>query len=142
MKRKNWGSNEHTWLCSTYFISGGKSSDILSPDYIPSLFSFTNSCKAQQQLEDYERRKMEIMLHSVASTIITQYFIVVVNWHCTTVCTFFYIKRMGWPCVSDKFEFCGILDHLLTENQGLAKSGFTMKDVVALLLNYKIPSFT
>ena len=60
VKRKDWEPNEHTWLCSAHFVSGKKSNDPLSPDYIPSVFSFTNSPqkrKLQQQVDGYERRR-------------------------------------------------------------------------------------
>ena len=73
IKRKYWELNEHTWLCSAH---GKKSNDPLSPDYIPSVFSFTNSSrkrKNQQQLEDYERRRnrdtKKIRLESVMTSI-------------------------------------------------------------------------
>ena len=60
VKRKDWEPNEHTWLCSAHFVSGKKSNDPLSPDYIPSVFSFTDSPqkrKLQQQIDGYERRR-------------------------------------------------------------------------------------
>ena len=60
IKRKDWVPNEHSWLCSAHFISGQKSNDPLSPDYIPSIFSFTSSPqkrKGHQQLNVYERRR-------------------------------------------------------------------------------------
>ena len=58
MKRKDWKPNEHTLLCCANFVSGKKSNDPLSPDYVPSVFSFVSSPlkrKGQQQLDDYER---------------------------------------------------------------------------------------
>ena len=60
VKRKDWEPNEYTWLCSAHFISGVKSNDPLSPDYVPSIFSFSTSTQKlrfQQQLDDYERRR-------------------------------------------------------------------------------------
>ncbi len=42
VKRKDWEPNEYTWLCSAHFISGKKSNDPLSPDYIPSVFSVSD----------------------------------------------------------------------------------------------------
>ena len=60
VKRKDWEPNEYTWLCSAHFIGGVKSNDPLSPDYMPSIFSFSTSTQKlrfQQQLDDYERRR-------------------------------------------------------------------------------------
>ena len=60
VRREKWEPTEHTWLCSAHFISGKKSDDPLSPDYTPSIFSFTDSPlkrKSKQKLGVYERRK-------------------------------------------------------------------------------------
>ena len=60
VKRKDWEPNKYTWLCSEHFISGKKINDPLSPDYVPSVFSFVRSPlkhKGQQQLDNYERRR-------------------------------------------------------------------------------------
>ena len=60
MKRENWKPNEHSWVCSAHFVSGNKSDDPLSPDYIPSVFSYVGSPdkrRAKRQLERYEQRK-------------------------------------------------------------------------------------
>ena len=56
VKRKNWTPTKHSWLCSRHFISGRKSEDKLSPDYIPSIFSFVSSPikkKKANQLQAY-----------------------------------------------------------------------------------------
>lgn len=58
--RKNWKPNEYTWLCSAHFISGSKSDDPLSPDFVPTLFSHLKSPvkrKAERDLVKYERRR-------------------------------------------------------------------------------------
>ena len=46
VKRKDWEPNEYTWLCSAHFISGVKSNDPLSPDYVPSIFSLVQVLKS------------------------------------------------------------------------------------------------
>ena len=43
INRKNWQPSEYSWLCSSHFISGSKSDDPLSPDYIPSQFAHVAS---------------------------------------------------------------------------------------------------
>ena len=56
--RKDWEPNEYSWLCSEHFISGCKSNDPLSPDYIPTIFAHTKSPvkrKAAVDLERFER---------------------------------------------------------------------------------------
>ena len=60
VRRDNWEPSEHSWLCSAHFVSGKKSDDPLSPDYVPSIFSFVSNPlkrKSQEKLDSYERRK-------------------------------------------------------------------------------------
>ena len=60
INRKNWQPNEYSWLCSSHFISGQKSNDPLSPDYVPSIFDYTSTPEKQKASADlvaYERRK-------------------------------------------------------------------------------------
>ena len=60
MSREKWEPTEHSWLCSAHFVSGSKSNDRLSPDYVPSVFSHTKSPrkrKAERALHAYTRRK-------------------------------------------------------------------------------------
>ena len=60
VSRKNWEHTEYSWLCSVHFVSGSKSNDKLSPDYVPSIFSHTKSPikrKAEQNLHAYTRKK-------------------------------------------------------------------------------------
>ncbi len=56
--RKNWTPTEYSWICSDHFISGAKSSDPLSPDYVPSVFAHIRSPvkrKLGEDLKRYER---------------------------------------------------------------------------------------
>ena len=61
MGRKNWAPNEHSWICSVHFVSGIKSNDPLSPDYVPSVFCYTKSSVKRKLASDMERyeRKVE-----------------------------------------------------------------------------------
>ena len=56
---KNWKPTEYTWLCSAHFISGKKSNDPLSPDYVPSVFKHISSPvrKGKMKMAAYNRRK-------------------------------------------------------------------------------------
>ena len=38
-KSQKLAASEYSWLCSSHFISGSKSDDPLSPDYVPSQFA-------------------------------------------------------------------------------------------------------
>ncbi|CAM1293284.1 Uncharacterised protein r2_g235 [Pycnogonum litorale] len=59
IRRDKWEHNKWTRLCSQHFISGAKSDDPLSPDWIPSIFSFTTTpekAKKRITIEAYNRR--------------------------------------------------------------------------------------
>ena len=43
IQRKNWEPSNYSWICSAHFVSGKKSEDPLSPDYVPSLFGHVPS---------------------------------------------------------------------------------------------------
>ena len=61
LKREDWQPSEHSWVCSAHFVSGKKSDDPLSPDYIPSVFSFVKTPekrKAKRAVERYEQRQL------------------------------------------------------------------------------------
>ena len=40
---KDWAPSEYSWMCGAHFISGCKSNDPISPDYVPSVFSHIKS---------------------------------------------------------------------------------------------------
>ena len=63
VNRKDWAPTNYTWICSQHFVSGSKSDDPLSPNYVPSIFSFVKSPvkrKAADDMKRYERRKSAV----------------------------------------------------------------------------------
>ena len=52
---KDWSPSEYTLICSAHFVSGSKSNNPLSPDYVPSVFAHTKSPAKQRAVEDIER---------------------------------------------------------------------------------------
>jgi len=55
VNRKDWTPNEHSWICSEHFISGEKSNDPLSPDYVPSIFKHLPSPLKRKRARDMAR---------------------------------------------------------------------------------------
>ncbi len=55
--RKDWMPTKYTWLCSDHFISGSKSNDPLSPDYVPSVFAHASTSLKRKAVEDMARFK-------------------------------------------------------------------------------------
>ena len=43
MKRVNWIPNDNTWICSIHFVTGVRSNNPLAPNYIPTIFPYTDS---------------------------------------------------------------------------------------------------
>ncbi|XP_065889366.1 uncharacterized protein [Dysidea avara] len=71
IRREHWEPTQNTWICSEHFISGEKSSDPLSPDYVPSVFQHVSSPqkrKLGESLSRYERRKATKRKRSENST--------------------------------------------------------------------------
>ena len=62
---KNWKPTEYMWLCGAHFISGKKSNDHLSPDYMPSVFGHVSSLvrKGEMKMTAYKRRKESLKKH-------------------------------------------------------------------------------
>lgn len=64
INRKNWKPSEHSWpgcMCSDHFAGGRKCDDVLSPAYIPTIFSFISSPakrKLSVDLVRYDRSKI------------------------------------------------------------------------------------
>ena len=62
IRRKDWRPNEFSYVCSSHFVSGKRSRDPKSPDYVPSIFSFLSSPDKrakQSQLVYYSRHSMK-----------------------------------------------------------------------------------
>ena len=60
VNRKDWAPTNYMWICSQHFVSGSKNDDPLSPNCVPSIFSFVKSPvkrKAADDMMRYERRK-------------------------------------------------------------------------------------
>ena len=60
VKRDDWIPNDNTWICSTQFVTGKRSDNLLSPNYTPTFFPQINS-PAKRKLEkgasSFERRQ-------------------------------------------------------------------------------------
>ena len=54
IKRKDWQPNQHSMVCSLHFISGKPSTDMGSPDYVPSIFAY-NSKMDESKMARYQR---------------------------------------------------------------------------------------
>ncbi|XP_036374247.1 uncharacterized protein LOC118770594 [Megalops cyprinoides] len=60
LKREGWTPAPHSKLCSMHFISGRRSDDPLSPDYIPSWFAHTTTVEKERSMaamRRYRRRQ-------------------------------------------------------------------------------------
>ena len=60
VRRENWTPCKYTWLCSSHFISGKKSNDPVSQDYVSLISAHTKTLvreKLENDLERYDRQK-------------------------------------------------------------------------------------
>ena len=55
VNRKDWMPNEHSWICGAHVITGYKSNDSVSPDFIPSVFDHVKSPQKRKLINDIER---------------------------------------------------------------------------------------
>lgn len=55
-----WASNEYTWICGKHFISGHKSNDPASPDYIPTVFNYVKSPQKHRLMNNMTRYKRTV----------------------------------------------------------------------------------
>ncbi|KAK5613231.1 hypothetical protein CRENBAI_025891 [Crenichthys baileyi] len=54
VSRLNWSPTEYSRICSKHFISGQKSNNPLSPDYVPSLFAHTPAAERRGKKREAE----------------------------------------------------------------------------------------
>lgn len=55
VNRKDWVPTEYSWICGAHFLNGSKSDDPVSPDYVPSVFSYINSPQKRKLESDMKR---------------------------------------------------------------------------------------
>ena len=48
IKRKDWQPSEYSLVCSAHFVSGKKSNDPLSPDFVPNVLTYMHSPHKQK----------------------------------------------------------------------------------------------
>ncbi|XP_051502433.1 THAP domain-containing protein 1-like [Myxocyprinus asiaticus] len=61
---KEWQPSKYTRLCSEHFIKGAKSDDLLSPDWVPSVFSHTPTTKKRKREKDMKRYEQHRRMHN------------------------------------------------------------------------------
>ncbi|XP_051949129.1 peroxynitrite isomerase THAP4-like [Xyrauchen texanus] len=57
IRRAHWTPTKHSVLCNEHFISGEKSENPMSPDFVPSVFAHTSA--AQKQRNAYKLKRFE-----------------------------------------------------------------------------------
>ena len=57
IKRVDWIPNDNTWICSTHFVTGVRSNNPLAPNYVPTIFPYTNSPVKRKLQNDAVRFK-------------------------------------------------------------------------------------
>ena len=53
--RKDWAPSEYSWICGEHFISGRKSNDPASPDYVPTIFDHVKSPQKRRLISNMSR---------------------------------------------------------------------------------------
>ena len=57
INRKDWRPTQYSYVCSAHFVSGKKSDDPVSPDYVPSMFKHVGSPFKRKRVSDYQKYK-------------------------------------------------------------------------------------
>ena len=55
IKRESWEPTEYSFVCSVHFVSGRKSQDPLSPDFVPSIFDHVGSPAKRKRARDLKK---------------------------------------------------------------------------------------
>ena len=48
LRRADWEPDDHAWICSVHFVGGKRSTDPLSPAYLPQLFEHVRTPRKRQ----------------------------------------------------------------------------------------------
>ncbi len=63
IKRANWRPTEYSFVCSAHFVTGKKSQDPISPEFVPSVIKYIDSHAKKRKLNDikkYSNRKSQL----------------------------------------------------------------------------------
>ena len=67
--RKDWIPNEYSWICSVHFVSGERSNNPLSPNYVPSLFEHVKSPLKKKREHDFNtfQRNVDVLSSCISA---------------------------------------------------------------------------